>query len=99
MSVSEVKCQKIFRSLDPKFDHVVVTTMTMEELLAMLEIHEQRINKSLCSMEQEEALQVKLTFRRNVEEWGIHKELEERGRVHGQAVGLTRGGRGPEEYV
>ncbi|KAI8557075.1 hypothetical protein RHMOL_Rhmol05G0306400 [Rhododendron molle] len=93
--------EKILRSLSTKFDTVMVAveeskdlnTMTVEELLATLEIHEQRINKRSSKTGQEQALQAKLTFRRNVEEGGTSQIARGRGRGRGQARG--RGGRGP----
>lgn len=104
--------EKILRSLSSKFDNVVVAVeeskdlnnMTVDELMATLEIHKQRINKRLSSTGQEQALQAKMTFRRNVEEGGTSQRARGRGRGRGQAggrggIGPTRGGRGPEGYV
>ncbi|KAI8553623.1 hypothetical protein RHMOL_Rhmol05G0030400 [Rhododendron molle] len=91
--------EKILRSLSTKFDTVMVAieesknlnTKTVEELLATLEIHEQRINKRSSKTGQEQALQAKLTFRRNVEKGGTSQIARGRGRGRGQAQG--RGGR------
>ncbi|KAH7865756.1 hypothetical protein Vadar_010777 [Vaccinium darrowii] len=75
--------------------------MTVDELMATLEIHEQRINKRLSSTGQEQALQAKMTFRRNAEEGGTSQRARGRRRGCDQPqgrgdVGPTRGERGQE---
>ena len=78
--------EKILRSLSPKFEHVVVAieeskdlnTMTVDELMATLEIHEQRINKKpFCSFKQ--ALQSKLSLKEDKEQgWTFLKKKRKR---------------------
>ncbi|XP_028057307.1 uncharacterized protein LOC114261266 [Camellia sinensis] len=98
--------EKILRSHSPKFEHVVVaieeskdlSTMTTDELMGTLEIHEQRINKKTPSSTLEQALQTKLSFRddRN-EQRGTSERSRGRGRgYNNRSSGFRgRGGRGP----
>ncbi|XP_028063323.1 uncharacterized protein LOC114266595 [Camellia sinensis] len=105
-SLQEIK--KILRSLSPKFEHVVVaieesndlSAMTTNELIGILEIHEQRINKKTPSSSLEQVLQSKLSFRddRN-EQGGTSQRSRGKGRgYNNQSFGFQgRGGRGPTE--
>lgn len=98
--------EKILRSLSSKFDNVVVAVeeskdlnnMTVDELMATLEIHEQRINRRAPSSSLEQALQTSMTFRRyDEEQGGMLQRGRGRGRGHGQARG--RGGGGVQQII
>ena len=59
--------EKLLRSLDPKYDYIVVSieeardleAMTIDELTGSLKIHEQRINRRQESVEQVSKLKLK----------------------------------------
>ena len=63
--------EKILRFLANKFEHVVVAiedskdleTLSIEELMGSLEVHEQRMEKNSSSFVIEQALESKLTLR------------------------------------
>ena len=63
--------EKILRFLENKFEHVVVAieeskdmeTLSIEELMGFLEVHEQRMEKYSSSIVIEQALESKLTLR------------------------------------
>ena len=63
--------EKILGSLANKFEHVVVAieeskdleTLSIEELIGSLEVHEQRMEKNSSSFVIEQALESKLTLR------------------------------------
>jgi hypothetical protein len=69
--------EKILRSLDSNFDHVVVTIkeskdlkdLIVGELMGSLQDHEQKIDKKGEERSLEQALQTKLTIK-NVSEFG-----------------------------
>lgn len=69
--------EKVLRSLSSKSEHVVVAIeeskdlniMTVDQLMATLEIHEQRINKK-ASSSLEQALQSKFSFKEENEQGG-----------------------------
>ena len=77
--------EKISRSLDSKFDHVVIAIeesknledLTVEELMGSLQAHEQKIDRRGEGRSLEQALQTKLTMK-NVNESG--KGAFQRGR-------------------
>ncbi|KAH7844608.1 hypothetical protein Vadar_029851 [Vaccinium darrowii] len=103
--------EKILRSLDPKFYNIVGTveeakdlnTLTVDELLATLEIHEQRINRRLSTTGHEQALQVMSRSVTRGGGGGMVQRGRGRGRGFGQARGRGgrnfQGGRGQEENV
>ncbi|XP_028059411.1 uncharacterized protein LOC114263115 [Camellia sinensis] len=106
--------EKIFRSLSPKFEHVVVaieeskdlSAMSTDELMGTLEIHEQKINKKTPSSTLEQALQSELFFRddRN-EQGGTSQRSRERGRGYNnrssgfRGRGLAKGGRSQPHFA
>ena len=94
--------EKILRTLTPKFEHVVVAveqsmdfkTTSVDELMATLEIHEQRINKKTSSS-LEQALQSKLSLKDEKREF--QDSTSQRGRGNGtRGRGYDNRGRGYE---
>ncbi|KAK2990860.1 hypothetical protein RJ640_002844 [Escallonia rubra] len=92
--------EKILRSLDPKFDHVVVAieesndteTMTVDELSGKLQVHEDKI-KRRNKEPIEQALQAKMNI--NERKYDTNKNQGGRGRGHGRGRERGRGrGRG-----
>ncbi|XP_028078272.1 uncharacterized protein LOC114280122 [Camellia sinensis] len=102
--------EKVLQSLSSKFEHTAVAieelmdlnTMTVDQLMAMLEIHEQRINKK-ASSSLKQALQSKLSFKEEKEqgtsERGRGKGYEGRGRGYeNRGRGYESHGRGYESH-
>ncbi|KAA8534233.1 hypothetical protein F0562_031574 [Nyssa sinensis] len=94
--------EKILRTLTPKFEHVVVAveqsmdfkTTSVDELMATLEIHEQRINKKTPSS-LDQALQSKLSLKDENREF--QGGTSHRGRGNGtRSRGYGNRGRGYE---
>ncbi|KAK2988354.1 hypothetical protein RJ640_001539 [Escallonia rubra] len=88
--------EKILRSLDPKFDHVVVAieesndteTMTVDELSGKLQVHEDKI-KRRNKEPIEQALQAKMNINERKDD--TNKNQGGRGRGHGRGHGRGRG--------
>ncbi|KAI9176592.1 hypothetical protein LWI28_004728 [Acer negundo] len=101
--------EKILRSLDPKFDFIVVAleetkdleTMSVEELVGSLQAHEQKVIRRSDDRVLEQALQSKLSLHeKRYEQGGTSQQGRERGRgSHGRGSGNAetkgrgRGGR------
>ncbi|KAK2980575.1 hypothetical protein RJ640_017437 [Escallonia rubra] len=88
--------EKILRSLDPKFDHVVVAieesndteTMTVDELSGKLQVHEDKI-KRRNKEPIEQALQAKMNINERKDD--TNKNQGGRGRGRGRGHGRGRG--------
>ncbi|KAK0589362.1 hypothetical protein LWI29_013222 [Acer saccharum] len=81
--------EKILRSLDPKFDFIVVAleetkdleTMSVEELVGSLQAHEQKVSRRSDDRVLEQALQSKLSLNeKRYEQGGTSQQGRERGR-------------------
>lgn len=93
--------EKILRTVNTKFDNVVIAieeskdlkTMTIDDLLASLEIHEQRINRKATSKSLDQALQSKLSLQQNKEKNSFPPGDRGRGRFQ-RGRGFNNRGRG-----
>ncbi|KAI9156917.1 hypothetical protein LWI28_014078 [Acer negundo] len=101
--------EKILRSLDPKFDFIVVAleetkdleTMSVEELVGSLQAHEQKVTRRSDDRVLEQALQSKLSLHeKRYEQGGTSQQGRERGRGsrgrgsgNAETKGRGRGGR------
>ncbi|KAL5816417.1 hypothetical protein ACOSQ3_024795 [Xanthoceras sorbifolium] len=98
--------EKILRSLDPKFDFIVVAleetkdleTMSVEELVGSLQAHEQKVTRRSDDRVLEQALQSKLSINeKRYEQGGTSQQGRERGRGSrgrgSEARSRGRGGR------
>ncbi|KAK2994443.1 hypothetical protein RJ640_001259 [Escallonia rubra] len=90
--------EKILRSHDPKFDHVVVAieesndteTMTVDELSGKLQVHENKI-KRRNKEPIEQALQAKMNINERKDDTNKNQGGQGRGRGRGRARGHGRG--------
>lgn len=98
-SIDDVRViEKILRSLDSKFDHVVVAIeesndiekMTIGELTDKLEVHEDKIKRRYKDS-LDHVLQAKLNFKRGEQDHSNVRSQGGRGRGQGQGRGCGRG--------
>ncbi|KAK2978670.1 hypothetical protein RJ640_023384 [Escallonia rubra] len=90
--------EKILRSLDPKFDHVVVAieesndteTLTVDELSGKLQVHEDKI-KRRNKEPIEQALQAKMNINERKDDTNKNQDGRGRGRGRGRRRGHGRG--------
>ncbi|KAK2996001.1 hypothetical protein RJ640_019468 [Escallonia rubra] len=90
--------EKILRSLDPKFDHIVVAieesndteTMTVNELTGKLQVHEDKI-KRRNKEPIEQALQAKMNINERKDDTNKNQGGRGRGRGRGRGQGHGRG--------
>ena len=90
--------EKILRSLANKFEHVVVAieeskdmeTLSIEESMGFLEVHEQHMEKYSSSIVIEQALESKLTLREEKHD-GFHEGYTNSNHGKGRGRGTFRG--------